>query len=141
MHNIMRKVVKNSKGITLIEIIIVLAIIAIVGAIIVPNLLGIADRARLRSDIQSTIVLRNALNLYMVESGSATVSNDISHVLTRLYSNGYLLYQISASDPQTYGAVWQILNNQILLIVPNNIFQREYSNLTLHERSVIRNSS
>jgi len=57
---------KNA-GLTLVELIIVLAVIAIIGAIIVPQFMQTTDLARLRSDIQSARVIQNAVELASME--------------------------------------------------------------------------
>ncbi|MCL1995933.1 MAG: prepilin-type N-terminal cleavage/methylation domain-containing protein [Defluviitaleaceae bacterium] len=133
-----RRNTKIEKGLTLMEIVIVLAIVAIIGAIVAPNLFGTTERARLRSDIQSTIVLRNALDLYRLETG-AQIGASIDQVLQMLQTNGYIAGQVSS--PQTEGASWVLSNDQILLVVPADIASNTQltNSLTQTERSVVQN--
>ena len=93
---------KATKGFTLMELIIVLALLAIIAAILIPMFLNTTDRARLRSDIQSTRVIQNAVDLYRAERGAAP-GTTIAAVLERLADTEYI-----SPNPtlQTEGALW-----------------------------------
>jgi len=130
----------NNKGITILELVVVLAIIAIVGAILAPNLLGLADRARLRADIQSTIVLQNSLELYRMETGNSP-GNTIQTVLTRLSSRGYISEGITYQGTQTPDARWVLVNGNIRLSIPESMRNDEslMDILNPQERAVLSN--
>ena len=67
-HSRREKVRTRERGFTLIEILVVVVIVGILGAIIVPNLLGRPDQARItaaESDIRS---LANALDIYRLDN-------------------------------------------------------------------------
>lgn len=58
----------NSSGFTLLEILVVVVIIGIIGAIIIPNIMGRPDQARItaaQSDLRS---LANALDIYRLDN-------------------------------------------------------------------------
>jgi len=96
---------KKSKGFTLLELLIALAILAIIAAILIPNFFATTDRARLRSDISSARVIQNAIELYRAERGVAP-TGDMNNVLINLTSAGFL--RARYTDIQTEGAVWAI---------------------------------
>ena len=97
---------KNSnKGFTLLELLIALAIIAIIAAILIPNFFATTDRARLRSDIQSARVIQNAIDLYHAERGSAPAGT-MEQILDRLTTAGFL--RVRYTDIQSELAVWAI---------------------------------
>ena len=59
----------RAKGFTLIEIMVVVVILGVLGALIIPNIIGRPDEARVtaaRSDIQQ---IGNALELYRLDNG------------------------------------------------------------------------
>lgn len=63
------KSLKMNQGFTLIEIMVVVVILGILGALIVPNIIGRPDEARVtaaKSDIQA---IANALELYRLDNG------------------------------------------------------------------------
>lgn len=63
----MLKFIKNKKGFTLIELIVVLAVLAIIMAIAVPRFLGIQESARENADHQTVQLIAKAAELYFVQ--------------------------------------------------------------------------
>ena len=94
---------KNTKGFTLLELLIALAIIAIIAAILIPNFFATTDRARLRSDIQSARVIQNAIELYRAERGTAPAGS-MEEILNHLTTVGFL--RARYVDIQSELAVW-----------------------------------
>ncbi|MCL2355901.1 MAG: prepilin-type N-terminal cleavage/methylation domain-containing protein [Defluviitaleaceae bacterium] len=104
MYKLTQKPKKNA-GLTLMELTIVLAIIAIIGLIIVPMFLLSSDRARLRADIQSARVIQNAIEQYRIERGTDVAGYPIiEHALDRLADTGYI--NPRSVRIQTEHAVW-----------------------------------
>ena len=124
----------NNKGITLMELIIALAIIAIIAGIVALNLFGTTDRARIRSDIQSTLVLRSALDIYKLRPNHNI--GDISTVLDTLYDLGYINSPTKEDSTQTAGAYWVIHNNNIYLDLTNVNINTNF--LNNNEGSIIK---
>ncbi len=63
---------KKKKGFTLIEVIVVIAILAILGAILVPNVLGYRAKAE-KSNIQTSAkTIVSSIETYNADRGSAT---------------------------------------------------------------------
>jgi general secretion pathway protein G len=90
---------KRSRGFTLIEIMVVVVILAVLGALVVPNILDKVDQARVtraKSDIQG---IETALDLYRLDNFKyptseqglqALVSQPTDPTLTNYRSGGYL---------------------------------------------------
>ena len=131
-------------GLTLIELIIVLALIAIIGAILIPNFLHTTDRARLRSDVQSARVLQHAVELYNLEQSPPILPNTPMEgeqgVIARLTRRGYIDNR-QRITPQTSGAGFAMRGHIIVDIglpdVSSNIRSNIYNQLSTQERHYI----
>jgi len=107
--------VRKNAGLTLVELIIVLAIIAIIGAIVIPNFLTTTDRARLRSDIASAQVLQNAIHLHSTEHPSAIPAGaSMQQALDALEAAGHITARQRA--PQTAGAIFVLANDRTVRV-------------------------
>jgi len=127
---------KNS-GFTLIELVIVLAIVAIIGAILIPNFINTTDRARLRSDVQSARILQNALELYNVEQPNPITSGNAAQIIERLDSLGYV--DTRRVVEQTTGANFSVENGRIVLNISgaSDSVRALYSMLSEQERRYV----
>ena len=67
---IKNKLKKNIDAFTLIEVMVVLAIIGILASLIVPNLTGRADQARIIAAKQDIMSIDQALSLYKLDNAS-----------------------------------------------------------------------
>lgn len=125
-------------GFTLIELVIVLAIMAILGAIAVPNFTNTSSKARLKADIQSARVIDNAKDLYENETGNF-LAGTATDIISSLVSNGYLKRNYT---PQTSAAVWELDG-----IIKVNIsgcddkVKNLYSSLNDEEKLYVKNGS
>lgn len=126
-------------GFTLIELIIVLAIMTILGAIAVPNFLNTSAKARLKADIQSARVINDAKDLYENETGNV-LNTTATEIIKTLFDNGYLKKEYV---PQTNSAVWH-LEDKIIKVNINGCdesVKNLYSGLNDDEKLYIKNGS
>lgn len=102
---------RSERGLTLMELIIVLAVIAIISAIIAPNFIAATNRAKLKSDVQSAAVLQSAIELYNAEHATG-FGNSTAHIsavdgvisIDFLVGDGYL--SEASKEPQTENLRW-----------------------------------
>lgn len=66
---------KNKKGFTLIELIIVIAIIGILGAILIPSIMNYVKKAKTKAAIADTKVIKSAVETALVEHMMCSTSN------------------------------------------------------------------
>lgn len=125
-------------GFTLIELVIVLAIMAILGAIAVPNFTNTSFKARLKADIQSARVIDNAKDLYENETGN-TLTGNTDEVINTLVKKKYLKREY---NPQTSAAVWE-LDGVIKVNITNcdEKVKNLYDSLSAEEKLYVKNGS
>jgi type IV pilus assembly protein PilA len=66
----------NEKGFTLVELIVVMAVLAVISAIAVPRFLGVQKEAKVDADYATAAMLGKAAELYLVKEDGSTVSVD-----------------------------------------------------------------
>ncbi|MDR0272263.1 MAG: prepilin-type N-terminal cleavage/methylation domain-containing protein [Clostridiales bacterium] len=129
----------KTKGLTLMELVIVLAIMVIVALILVPMFLLTTDRSRLRADIQSANVIQNAIDLHRIERRQSVAgSPNVNTMVQNLADAGYI-------DPrkvtiQTENAVWFLNNNSVMVDItlsPDDV-HRAYASLSDDEKIFVR---
>ncbi|TCT16895.1 type IV pilus assembly protein PilA [Natranaerovirga pectinivora] len=73
MKNI-KKFFKNQKGFSLVELIIVIAILAVIAGIAAPNLIGYVQRSRVSADESNATLIANAILVELADRGGNTYS-------------------------------------------------------------------
>ena len=81
------KMLKNEKGLTLIELLAVIVILAIIAAIAIPAIGNIIENSRYNAAKADAINVLNAANLYFTDEGSA---DGATVTVTELKDDGYL---------------------------------------------------
>ena len=117
----------SEKGFTMVELIVVIAIMGVIGAMLVPHYFKLSNRARVTTDVSSVITVQNQIEVYMVEFNKSpgTVAEDI---VKELLNVGYLK-QFNVSDEgklnlQTSGAevIYDASLEELRLKVPQGYY-------------------
>ncbi|AQR62273.1 type II secretion system protein GspG [Brevundimonas sp. LM2] len=83
-HIAVRGVVSRRSGLTLVEMIVVLAIIAVVAVLIVPNVIGRPDEARVTVAKTDLKTIATALRVYRLDNGDyPTTEQGLEALVTR----------------------------------------------------------
>ncbi|MEN8906968.1 MAG: type II secretion system protein [Clostridiales bacterium] len=70
----MKKMVKNNKGFTLIELVIVIAILGVLAAVAITMFPKLADSSRGGADVTRATQIKSAIATYIAESGDVDAS-------------------------------------------------------------------
>lgn len=129
----------KKNGFTLVELIVVLAIMAAISAIAVPNFANIAEKSKLKTDIQSAKIIDNAKDLYESESNDP-LGNTAEDIINNLYTKNYLKQKIS---PQTKEASWSLKDGIIKIKINTDIesINKNYSSLSEDEKYYVETTT
>ncbi len=88
----MNKQERNEKGFTMVELIIVVAIMGIIGALLVPAFGTMSAKARLSTDISTVKTLKRTADSFKAEQGKFPVStgDNLSTLVGKLKASNYL---------------------------------------------------
>lgn len=112
----------EEKGFTLTELIVVLAIIAILAAIAVPVYVNVTDGAQKTSDQANASIVESAVELYAAINGAypdVTGENDrekFSTLVTLLYDEGFLKQSVISSAEKGKTFEYRSENHRVIIV-------------------------
>ena len=110
----------NKKGFTIVELVIVIAVIAILAAVLIPTFAGIIKKANISADTQLCKNMNTALSMAKAEGETL---DDMEDVLRAINEAGYVIENLNPTTEGYYFA-WDEANGQILFL--NNEFAVHY---------------
>ena len=115
-----RENLKKSRkgGFTLVELMVVVAVIAILAAIAMPQFLSAADRARNAKETADIQILKNATQLYMIDKNV-----DTPPTVENLYKEGYLTEHVKTAKGKEYTITYEVVgggtSKSVVVKAPN----------------------
>jgi len=110
------KTLRNVRGFTLLEVMVVIVILGILASLVVPNLLGSQERANEQKAVSDITALETSLSLYKMDNykfpsteqglEALTTETDIEPLPRRFPEGGYV--KRLPKDP--WGSEYQLLN-------------------------------
>ena len=85
-----KSLLRKRQGFTLIELIVVVAILGILAAVIIPRVSGWRSSAEVSADQSNATMLNNAVQMYEATEGEYPTATTIGALVTLLISEDYL---------------------------------------------------
>lgn len=106
ISSIRENINKSKKGgFTLVELMVVVAVIAILAAIAMPQFLSAADKARSAKETADIQIIKNATQLYMIDKNV-----DTPPTVENLYKEGYLTEHVKTAKDKEYIITYEAVN-------------------------------
>ena len=103
---------KQKKGFTIVELVIVIAVVAILAAILIPTFAGLIKKAQISSD--QTLV-RNLNTSLAISEGGTTTNKTMYQTLEDMKAQGYSVEKLTPTHSKN-DVVWDSENNQFVLV-------------------------
>ena len=103
----------NKKGFTIVELVIVIAVIAILAAVLIPTFAGVIKKANLSADEQAVRQMNTALAMYEAENG------EIKDLITAKKALDEALVNVEGGlvpVTQGYAFYWDSTKNEVVLV-------------------------
>ncbi|MBE6022430.1 MAG: prepilin-type N-terminal cleavage/methylation domain-containing protein [Cellulosilyticum sp.] len=113
---------QNEKGFTMIELIVVIAVLGILGTLVAPNVGTISAKARLATDISTVKTLKRITETYRVEQGTYPTGNSVESLSETLQDMNYLEGEV---EMQT-GADILISADGSIKLITSTLSKKEY---------------
>jgi prepilin-type N-terminal cleavage/methylation domain-containing protein len=104
MGKFFKRINRNNKGFTLVELLIVVAILGVLSAVVLPNFIGLADEGQVEAAKAELITVQTAMDVMMTKAHiTSVIAVTVATSNMSLFPTGHPLYPDYLRTPNTNG--------------------------------------
>lgn len=115
------KAIRNKKGFTLVELIVVMAVLAIISAIAVPRFLGVQEKAKEDADYSTGVMIAKAAELYHAKNQVADTIT-VGDLITGSYMNN-IDFQSKLFEDYTKDTIYVTITEEGVITVDGKLLE------------------